>query len=36
MWTSGYQVGTDSYREAESFDERKAGEILGHYKCLAL
>jgi hypothetical protein len=29
-------VGTDSNREAEPFDERKAGEILGHYKYLAL
>ena len=29
-------MGTDSNREAEPFDERKAGEILGHYKYLAL
>ena len=35
IWDSGYQVGTNSYWEAEPFDKRKTGKILGHHKCVA-
>ena len=34
MWDSGYQVGTNSYWEAEPFDKRKTGKILGYHKCV--
>jgi hypothetical protein len=29
---SGYQVGTNSYRQAEPSDERETGKFRGHHK----